>query len=266
MNEPPRLPRRGGRPSSIPEVVEVARSLSPSYPIALRSVCGPHLYGFASPDAGVEVRGVHILPLRDVIGLFRKNETVEMAETQEGRDVELLSHDLTTFANHVLDGNGLALELLYSPLIVDSSPLHEELKLIVRGCLTASHARHYADLARSHWQIVSLESPAPAKQILHLYRLILTGIHLMRTKSIESNLSKLNETFQLSFVDDLVSWALSAPGEETLPDVDLDRHEREVERLLAELATAREKSELPDTPTTARELHELVVRTRLEDR
>ena len=34
------------------------------------TVSGAHLYGFPSPDSDFDLRGVHVLPVRDVVGLY----------------------------------------------------------------------------------------------------------------------------------------------------------------------------------------------------
>ncbi len=39
------------------------------YPMVFVTVSGAHLYGFASSDSDYDLRGVHVLPIRDVVGL-----------------------------------------------------------------------------------------------------------------------------------------------------------------------------------------------------
>ncbi|MEL6526782.1 MAG: nucleotidyltransferase domain-containing protein, partial [Chloroflexota bacterium] len=45
------------------------------YPIIFASLSGAHLYSFPSPDSDYDVRGVHCLPLRDILGLHGIRET-----------------------------------------------------------------------------------------------------------------------------------------------------------------------------------------------
>jgi predicted nucleotidyltransferase len=40
------------------------------YPLIFATVSGAHLYGFASPDSDWDLRGVHLLPADDVLGLL----------------------------------------------------------------------------------------------------------------------------------------------------------------------------------------------------
>ena len=39
------------------------------YPLVFATISGAHLYGFPSPDSDYDLRGCHLLPLRDVVGL-----------------------------------------------------------------------------------------------------------------------------------------------------------------------------------------------------
>ena len=47
------------------------------YPLLFMTISGAHLYGFPSPDSDYDLRGVHILPLKEVIGLDTGRETIE---------------------------------------------------------------------------------------------------------------------------------------------------------------------------------------------
>lgn len=49
------------------------------YPLLFATISGSHLYGFASPDSDFDLRGCHVLPLREVVGLDPGRETVESA-------------------------------------------------------------------------------------------------------------------------------------------------------------------------------------------
>ena len=39
------------------------------YPLLFATLSGAHLYGFASEDSDYDLRGSHLLPVEDVIGL-----------------------------------------------------------------------------------------------------------------------------------------------------------------------------------------------------
>src|SRR5947207_6845555 len=98
------------------------------YPLVFATVSGAHLYGFPSADSDYDLRGVHVLPPRAVLGLDIKDETIERSAIVDGLELDLVTHDTKKFFLLLLRKNGYVLEQLLSPLIVKTSPAHEELK------------------------------------------------------------------------------------------------------------------------------------------
>src|SRR6184192_1146818 len=218
------------------------------YRLVFATVSGAHLYGFPSPDSDYDLRGCHVLPLREVLGLDPGRETVEASTTEGGLEVDLVSHDVKKFFGLLLKKNGYVLEQLYSPLVVHTTPEHEELKVVARGCITRHHHHHYLGFAETQWRLFDKERPRRVKPLLYVYRVLLTGIHLMRTGEIEANLSKLNEEFRLPYIADLVARKLAGPEKSKLEDADISFHESEYKRLRGELQAAHDMSHLQEAP------------------
>src|SRR6266446_2356583 len=128
-------------------------------------------------------------------------------------------------------------------------PEHAELKTIARRCITKHHSHHYFGFAETEWKLFLKESPRRVKPLLYVYRVLLTGIHLMRTGEVEANLLTLNEEFRLPYVPDLVARKLAGPEKPSLADADIAFHESEYRRLRGELQVAHESSRLPDLPS-----------------
>jgi uncharacterized protein len=209
--------------------------------------------------------------------------------------MDIVSHDVKKFFGLLLKKNGYVLEQLFSPLIVHTTPGHEELKSIcspqyrssrdneahsssgksqslltsaATGVITKHHSHHYFGFAETQWKLFLKDSPRRVKPLLYVYRVLLTGIHLMRTGEIEANLLKLNEAFRLPYIPDLVARKLAGPEKSRLEDADVTIHESEYQRLRAELQAAHEGSKLPEAPSdeTRAALNELLVRVRLANR
>jgi predicted nucleotidyltransferase len=233
------------------------------YPLLFVTISGAHLYGFPSPDSDYDLRGVHVLPVREVVGLDPGRETVERSGVREGLEIDLVTHDAKKFFGLMLRKNGYVLEQLYSPLVVKTSPQHEELKQIATGCITRHHAHHYLGFAETQWHLFQKESPRRVKPLLYVYRVLLTGIHLMRTGVVEANLLKLNESFRLPHVGELVARKLAGPEQSTLEDSDFSFHEAEYARLRSVLEQAYEASTLPEGPSAKGALNDLLVRLRV---
>jgi len=233
------------------------------YPLLFVTISGAHLYGFPSPDSDFDLRGVHLLPLEKVLGLDVADETVESSGVREGLEIDLVTHDAKKFFGLLLKKNGYVLEQLYSPLVVYAKPEHEELKAIARGCVTRHHAHHYFGFAETQWKLFEKESPRRVKPLLYVYRVLLTGIHLMRTGEVDANLVRLNESFRLPFVPELVARKLAGPEQSALRDADVEFHRGEYERLRRALDEAFTASTLPEAPSARAGLNDLLLRLRL---
>jgi predicted nucleotidyltransferase len=233
------------------------------YPLMFATISGAHLYGFPSPDSDFDLRGIHVLPLEEVVGLTQSNETVEKSGIHDGLEIDLVTHDAKKFFGLMLKKNGYVLEQLLSPLVVQTSPDHEELKALAADCITKHHAHHYLGFAATQWKLFQKEDPPHVKPLLYVYRVLLTGIHLMRTGEVEANLVCLNETARLSYVPDLIARKVGGTEKGRLEQADLAFHEREYERLTAELERSYQESHLPEMVRGTAAMNDLLVRVRL---
>jgi len=230
-------------------------------PPVFATISGAHLYGFASPDSDVDLRGAFLLPTRDLLGLHPSSETVTI-EDKTSIDLDWVAHDLRKFARMMVSHNGYVLEQLYSPLVVLSTPAFAELRELGRGCITRPTVKHYLGFA--HGRRKRLAEPEPTvKHLLYAYRVYLSGIHLMRTGEVIANLSVLNDAMRLPEVNELVLRKQQGAEKMPLSSDELTLHAAHLDRLEAELHRAHEASSLPGEPTTTAALNDFVVRQRL---
>lgn len=244
-----------------PRLTDIARAQP--YPLLFATVSGAHLYGFPSPDSDWDLRGVHVLPPSEVVGLEEGPDTLTIERKSDGFELDLVTHDVKKFFGLLLRRNGYVLEQLFSPLIVTTTAEHAELKSIARGCVTRYHNHHYLGFAQTQWDLFAKESPRRVKPLLYVYRVLLTGIHLMRTGEIEANIVHLNEDAKLPQIPELVARKLAGPERSTLEDGDVTFHETEVARLRNALEDAGASSSLAAEPTAREALHDLLLRIRL---
>ncbi|WP_432844048.1 nucleotidyltransferase domain-containing protein [Dactylosporangium sp. CA-092794] len=231
------------------------------YPLIFATVSGAHLYGFASVDSDLDLRGCHVLPLERVVGLETGPDTVQTGGERDGMELDVVSQELAKFIRLLLKPNGYVLEQLLSPLVIRTSSLHEELKFLAPHCLTPEHARHYLGFAAGQWQLY--QKTGELKPALYTLRVLHTGIHLLRTGEVEADLRVLNT---LPYVPDLIE-AKRAGEHDLLPPavVSAEVLTADVARLTAELEAARDASKLPPAPSAGPALHDLLIRTRLSD-
>ena len=195
------------------------------------TVSGAHLYGFESPDSDVDLRGCHLLPLREVVGPAHAERDAGNLRHARGnrsrsgqprrRQVFPLAGEeqrLRPGADFFAAGRDRA--GIPGPPAADRPPLHHAVSLLPLPRLLQPRSG-------SCWK---RKSPKRAKSLLYAYRVLLTGIHLLRTGDVEANLRQLNERFQLPFIDELI--ASKTGGERIgLPALDWQFHDAELRRL-----------------------------------
>jgi predicted nucleotidyltransferase len=241
-----------------PWAAEVAHSLP--RPLIFATVSGAHLYGFASVDSDLDLRAVHVLSAAEVVGMRTGPQTLQHAGERDGVELDVVSHDVLKFAKLLNSRNGYVLEQLLSPLVVVTTAVHEELRSVAGGLITRHHAHHYLGFAATQERLFT--RTGQLKPALYTLRVLLTGIHLMRTGRLETNLGVLGAG--LPYVPDLIA-AKRQAEHGPLPAGAMERLAVDIPRLRAELEEARDASNLPDhaEPAAVEALHDLVVRTRL---
>lgn len=233
------------------------------YPLLFVTISGAHLYGFESANSDVDLRGCHVVPACEWFGLDTPRDTVEVMDRTSNPEADLVTHDARKFFLLMLKNNGYVLEQVMSPLVVHADPEFEELRALAQGCITRHHHHHFSHFAQNQWQLVVKSGKPTVKGLLYTYRVLLAGIHLMRTGRVESNLRHLNAEFRLAWIDDLIARKIGGDEKAMLVGDDLAWHEAEQARLQAVLEEARAATALPEAPTSRAGLNDMLVRLRL---
>lgn len=248
--------------AGLPDLSPVLAELTArEQPLLFATVSGAHLYGFPSRDSDVDLRGVHLLPLADLIGLREGEETRTRMWNREGLELDLVTHDLLKFCRLMLRRNGYVLEQLLSPLVVHTSDVHRELAALAPGVITRQHAHHYRGFAATQWRLY--ERNGELKPLLYTFRALLTGIRLMRGGGVEAHLPTLiGQITAPAYLPELIeAKAVSEHGPAT--GMGIAHVARDVETLHTVLDEAQSASRLPDESTAHDALHDLAVRTRV---
>lgn len=146
-----------------------------------------------------------------------------------------------------------------------TTPAHAALRALAPQLVTRHHAHHYLGFAATQWRLFEGEQPRRVKPLLYVFRVLLTGIHLLRTGAVEPNLVTLNEIFRLPYLPELVARKLAGPEQGVLAEDDVAHYAAEYARLRAELEAARESSRLPEAPCCREAINDLLVQVRLEE-
>ena len=228
------------------------------------TVSGAHLYGFPSADSDVDLRGSHLLPLEDVVGISLPPLTFEHKTGDQGTEVELVSHEAGKYLRLLLRNNGYILEQIFSPIVVAGQQFLDQLRPLAHQCITRNHYHHYRGFYATQRKLIAKEQPKRVKPVLYAYRVLMTGIHLLRTGHIEANLLCLNEHFRLEFLGELIARKVS--GENiSLCESDWQFHERRLAELELQFDDSYQHSSLPEQ-RDAGPINEFLVGLRLRDR
>ena len=238
-------------------------------PILFATVAGSHAFGFPSPTSDYDVRGIHVLPLEKVVGLDPGQDTLRRIYSNPLNEVEFLTHDLIKYCRLILNHNGNVLEDVFSPIIVVTSPEHEELKSISSKCLTKHHANFYLGMSNQMIGRMDREGKLTLKMCLHLYRVLMAGIWLMNLGVIEGNLPTLAMHFsspEISYatINEMISQRRYDPHY-VLTNRERDYHRSRHGTLLSRLERSKEATELPGEPQGRGDMANFIQRVRFNN-
>ncbi len=224
------------------------------------SVSGAHLYGFPSLDSDVDLRGTFAAPLETVLGLDTPRETLEPEGVVGGVEVELVGHEIAKYLRLLIKPNGYVLEQILSPLVVLTSPAHDDLKALAQESLSKRLYHHYAGFAKGEWR--DYQKPGvgkTVKRLLYLHRVLMTGIVLLTEGVVESNLPALNSRFHLP-LEPLLAMKTREQAEVSGDD---SAYQSGIMTLFERLEAAREQSPLPEDVPNRAAINDFLVRLRL---
>ena len=232
-------------------------------PPVFATISGAHLYGFASPDSDVDLRGAFVMSVADRCRLRPPPETITVSRMRDGTELDWVAHDVRKFALLMTRRNGYVLEQLYSPLVVHGDERITELRHIGKGCIVRHLYHHYRGFAATKRK--DAERPtATAKDLLYLIRVYLTGLQVLATGRIESHLPTLLQDHPIQGVDALIDRKRAGTEHQPLAEGEWDRWRPTADRLEDELLAAFERSTLPEEPTSVPALDDFVVRACLD--
>jgi predicted nucleotidyltransferase len=211
------------------------------------TVSGAHYYGFPSADSDVDLRGCHAAPVADLLGLRPPTETVERKLDLAGREVELVSHEAGKYLRMLCKHNGYVLEQVFSPLVVFGHDFLAQLRPLAKRCATRGCYHHYRGFLQSRLKVLEGQEVKKIKSLLYAYRVVLSGIHLLRTGEVRANLPELSQQFGLSFLDDLIRRKQAGEQDEAT-GLDWPWHRAELARWEGRLERAHAESTLPEEP------------------
>ena len=235
----------------------------PNGRLVLCGLSGAHMYGFPSADSDLDLKGIHLVPTRELLGLRPDVGVHDLTAIHRGVECDLTTNEAGSALALLLNGNGNMLERILSPFQLTLTDEMLELQELARRSVSRLFIRHYAGFFRGCQR--EHEREATAKTMLYSYRVALTGVHLLRSGVLEPNLTVLAPTFGYHDVADLVALKEAGTEHGPLPD-DLDQHHRrrwpELEQALID---AEAESTLPAAAPNGSDIEAWLILRRLAE-
>ncbi|HJT34673.1 MAG TPA: nucleotidyltransferase domain-containing protein [Pirellulales bacterium] len=147
--------------------------------VIYRCVVGSQAYGLAGETSDIDRRGVYLPPADLHWSLFSVPEQLENEQTQEAY------WELQKFLVMALKANPNVLECLYSPLVETATPLANELLAMRSAFLSRLVYQTYNGYVASQFKKMQADirnqGQVKWKHVMHLLRLLLSGIEVLRT-------------------------------------------------------------------------------------
>ena len=209
------------------------------------SLSGAHAYGFPSPDSDLDLKAIHIESTPRLLSLSPPSLHFDRMEVIDGVEVDYTSNELHPVLVGILGGNGNYIERVLGALALRSSPEHEELRPVVERSLSRRVYRHYHGFASGQLRGFENAAVPTAKKVLYVLRTALTGVHLLRTGELVTDVTRHLDEHGFATARELVD--RKRAGERAELDVATrERWLREVGRAFALLDDARDHSPLPE--------------------
>ena len=201
--------------------------------VIYRCVIGSRAYGLEDEDSDTDTRGIFLPPADAYWSLTGVPDVLENDATQEAY------WEAKRFISLALRANPNVLECLYSPLVQASSPIAEAL-ISIRGKLLSklvyqTYSGYVASQFKKIQSDVRNQGAVKWKHAMHLLRLQLAGVHILKTGHVEVKVAEHRER-------------LLAVKRGEIPFDECDRWRLQLSQRMEEAVTV---SPLPDRPDYA---------------
>lgn len=211
------------------------------------SLSGAHAYGFPSPDSDFDLKAIHIAPARELLGLGPVPKSAERMATIDGVEVDYSSNEIQHVLKSILTGNGNYIERILGHLQPWVGEDLESLKPLVKACLCKNVHRHYQGFARQQLKEWEKTGFKVAKKLLYVIRTTMTGIHVLETGELVTDVTMLIDRYNLTGLAELIDQ--KRRGEKSELPVSLSTEwKARVDGFFQRLDAALEKSGLPPEP------------------
>lgn len=222
---------------------------------------GAHAYGFPSVDSDLDLKAIHVAPTRELLGFAPPKQAAQRMEFVRDVEVDYTSNEVGVALRSLLRGDGNMLERVTARYPVHAGEELDDLLNFVPVIVSKAFYRHYRGFAWSQKEHLDAQPKPSAKKLLYVLRTALTGTHLLLEGECEPDLLELYERYGFAEVPELVELKQDAERG-SLPNTWVERVPGLVERAFEALASAHEKSALPEQSSAHADLEAWLIEVR----
>jgi hypothetical protein len=227
--------------------------------VLIAGISGSHMWGLNTPESDIDIRGIYIAPLKQILSLEPGADTIEATWD----DVDVQFYEVKKAFNMLNRNNGNLVELILSPTVFYDTK-EVDWQKIARSYVVKSLYRYYKGYYHSQRERASRNRGG--KALLYTYREIMQGIWLLRKGKIIHDFHELKHRFEGEFFK-LVHLEQYIPREnwnKPVSQEQLREFEAEWESLCGILEREYKSSSLPDTYDGYDLLNETLLKLRIE--
>lgn len=159
--------------------------------VIYRCIIGSRAYGLAEDNSDTDRRGIYLPPADLHWSLYGVPEQLENEATQEAY------WELQKFLVLALKANPNVLECLYSPMVESATPLARELiqmrSIFVSRLVYGTYNGYVMSQFKKMQSAFRNQGRVKWKHVMHLVRLLLSGIEVLRTGHVPVDVGKNRE-------------------------------------------------------------------------
>ena len=153
---------------------------------------GAHAYGFPSPDSDLDLKCVHIAPTRSLVGLSPPDDPPGRIDVVDGVELDYGSNELGGVLRGILKGNGNYIERIFGQLVLGGDHVTlDSAREALAPVISRRVGKHYGGFATS--QLRAFDEKPTAKRALYVLRTAATGLHLLLTGKVVTDIAELGE-------------------------------------------------------------------------
>ncbi|MEW6708692.1 MAG: nucleotidyltransferase domain-containing protein [Candidatus Riflebacteria bacterium] len=233
--------------------------------ILLVGVTGSHFYGFPAPDSDLDLKGIHAAPTREILALEKPSPAQNVEQMWQNTLCDFSSNELEQALKLLLKGNGNMLERIFTPFQLFETEEAGQLKSIKEAYLSKRFFHHYSGFFQRKCNEFLNSDRFLIKPLLYIYRVALTGIHLLQTGEIIGDVRKLAPNYGFEEVFDLIKIYSETSEKKCLDENSVKPFVEKWPALEKKLEDTHASSPLPDEPPGVQKCSDWMVEVRLKN-